>query len=354
MYFDIVYIFIGFILLTISGNFLVKGAVSIARSFKVSPLVIGVTVVSMGTSAPELIVSVQAALVGSSSISLGNVIGSNISNIALVLGLTAIIFPISVVKSGIKRDWLVMIFATLLLILFIYTNNTLEKWEGLLFVVILTGYVVLSILESRKMETNNLDSQSIKTEFWFNKQHLVNFFKKGQPPLPVLLSIIAVIVASVGLYYGADLLIKGSVDIARYFEISERIIAVTVVALGTSIPELATSITAAFKKEMEISIGNIIGSNIFNILGILGVASIIREIHIEDFGLFNDLIWQFGLSFLLVLLIIPVVKSSALKKFKSFFTFFAAGDIKGGIITRKEGFLLVFIYFAYLFWVFVL
>ena len=350
---SILYILSGFIFLTLSGNFLVKGAVSIAKSLKVSTLVIGVTVVSMGTSAPELIVSLGAVLQGATSISIGNVVGSNISNIALVLGLTAIVFPISVKRSGIKWDWIVMMISTLVFILFLYTNSALEFWEGIVFVLSLSFYVVWTILRSRK-DSSKSETDNVKVNFWFNSKDFLSLFNREDRNIPVSLALVSVLIASVGLYFGADFLIKGSVNIARYFGLTERIIAVSVIALGTSIPELATSITAAFKKEMEISIGNIIGSNIFNVLGILGITSIVRSISIDDWSLLSDIYWQLGLSFLLILLIIPFSgKCNIVNRFSTFVRFLGNKEMGSGVITRLEGGLLFLLYVAYIVWVFV-
>ncbi len=337
----ILYIFLGFIILLLSGHILVKGAVTIAAYFRISTLVIGATVVSMGTSVPELLVSIQAALVGKPEIALGSVIGSNISNIALVLGLTALILPIPVRNKSVKWDWLVMMFSTVLLYIAIATSDAITFWQGIFFTSALAGYIVWTIYRSRKANKNN-NEVIIDKKVWFNINDIISLFKHGNTNLPLSLAFILVIIASIGLVFGAQFLVDGASGLAFQLGVSERVVAVSIIAFGTSVPELVTSIMAAIKKEMDISIGNIIGSNIFNILGILGVTSIVKEIvpkhpSTSFSNIQPDIIWMFGISFLLIIVLLWSFKIKG-KKFMG--------------ITRFEGAVLVALYLTYIFWVF--
>ncbi len=345
----------GFILLILSGNFLVKGAVSIARFYKISTLVIGATVVSMGTSAPELIVSVGAALKDKPDMSLGNVIGSNISNIALVLGITALILPIPVRKGSIRYDWLIMMFSSVLFLIFILSGEVISRIEGFIMVAGLSAYVVWSIFHSRKSGIKNNDNIAEHNSIGFSFSDLKSLTKSGNDSVPLSLAIILVIVSSFGLVFGASFLVEGASGIARSLGVSERVIAVSVIALGTSIPELATSMMAAIKKEMDISIGNIIGSNIFNILGILGVTGIVTPIPLKDPGLVYDILWMLGISLILILLVIPFEKKFSISsRLNCFYNFLRNNCIKGGIINRWEGVFLTLFYVVYIVLVFVL
>lgn len=302
---DYLFLILGFGILLISGDFLVRAASEIAIRFDIPKIVIGLLVVSLGTSAPELLVSLQAALKGHPEMAVGNVIGSNISNIALVLGLTAIIYPIVVKSKTILFDWSLMILASILLYIF-SLDYKLELYEGIIFITILVIYIFISI-KYRKNKTE--ENEDVKPE-------------------PLLKSLGFLLVSMVGLYFGADFLIDSASSIALDWGVSERVISVTIIAFGTSVPELATSVIAALKKEMDISIGNIIGSNIFNILSILGITSIVKSIEFDEKLLNTDMLWMLGISFALILSILP---------------------IKNGTITRYKGFVFVLIYFAYIY-----
>ena len=306
-----IYLLAGFVVLLISGEFLVRGGVALAKNFRISTLVVAVTIVSFGTSAPELFVSVRATLVDHPAISIGNVIGSNISNIALVLGLVALILPVPVKRKSVGIDWPIMMFATLLFYIFIL-NGKLQFFEGLLFIIFLAAFVTWSIRNSRR-------------------ENYMPGKKAQKPKHPVYLAVIMVLGSSIGLMMGADWLVKGASEVARTFEVSERVISVSIIALGTSMPELVTSIVAAVRKEMDISIGNIIGSNIYNLFGILGITSIVKEIPVDDRFIRFDAYWLIGISFLLFLFILP---------------------IKGAKITRYEGIALLVFYAAYIYFVF--
>ena len=280
-------IILGLVLLLVGGDILVRGAVGIARRFKVSPLIIGLTVVSFGTSAPELMVSLQAALNGNPDIAIGNVVGSNIANLALVLGLTVLIFPIALGRNTLRIDWPVMMVSTFLFWYFIY-DGSISFWDGFVFVSILLLYIVFLFFNASKGKTNEsieIESELSESRGWMNS-------------LTVLLSFIAM--GCLGLVYGADFLVDGASSIARKFGISDHVIGVTIVAFGTSVPELATSCIAAFKKQTDISVGNLIGSNIFNILAILGITSLVTPINLQDQTvLTRDIFWVLGIAFII-------------------------------------------------------
>lgn len=304
---EYVFLLLGFIVLLISGEFLVRGGIALSQHLKISTLVVGVTVISFGTSIPELMVSLEAVLKGHPDISIGNVIGSNISNIALVLGLTAIILPIPVRKNSMKFDWPVMMIAGILFYLFIL-NEILVFFEGLVFVVLLITFITWSIYNSRK------------------EQNTINR-KYNNPAISLFGSIILIIISSLGLVYGANWLVKGAGQIAKSFDVSEHAISVSIIAVGTSVPEITTSVIAALRKQTDISIGNIIGSNIFNIFGILGITSMIKNIPVKAFVIHFDIFWLLGMSLLLFLLFLPV---------------------KGGLLNRKKGLFLIILYISYI------
>ncbi|MDO5572063.1 MAG: calcium/sodium antiporter [Bacteroidales bacterium] len=274
----------GLLLLVVSGDYLVRGGVAIASKLKISTLVIGMTVVAFGTSAPELLVSVQAALMGNPEIAIGNVVGSNIANIAFILGLTALVYPLVVSKNSIKIDWPMMMIATILF-LFAASNGEISRIEGLSGFMILVFFVIFQIYKSRK--------ENIASE------------EQEIPQIPIWLAIVYIIGSGAGLAFGADFLIDGASNIAKSLGVSERIIGVSIVAFGTSLPELAASLSAALKKETDIAIGNIIGSNIFNILCVIGLTSLIKPINLDWNTFSYDFYWMLAISFLLLLLIIP-------------------------------------------------
>ena len=246
---------LGGVMLYYGAEFLVKGGVSIALKFKISPLVIGLTLVAFATSAPELAVSIDASLKGHGDVAMGNVVGSNICNIALILGLSALISPLPVNKKILKLDMPLML-------LFYYLNNGVNRWQGILFFAGVVSYCIWSVYASRKegvSEDDGGDEVEIKE---------VN----------TLLSIGLVIAGLLTLVFGARFFVGCATFIARQLSVPEAVIALTVVAFGTSLPELATSVVAALKKEQDIAIGNVVGSNIFNILCIMGVAPIIKPV----------------------------------------------------------------------------
>jgi len=277
---DIFYFFLGLVLLLLGGDFLVKGSVALAIRMRVSMVVIGLTVVSFATSAPELIVSVYSALTGHPDMAIGNVIGSNIANISLVLGLTALVYPLSFKKRLYQFDIPVMLTACVLFAIFLFTNALLEAWEGFVFIVMLGLLTLYLIQKSRKQEL-------LSKEVHVNS---VSLFKLS----------FYLVSGGTFLYFGSHFLVNGASGLAREIGLSERIISVSIVAFGTSVPELAASIIAALKKQKDLSIGNLIGSNIFNVLAVLGITSIVKPIAVLDESLItNDIWWMLGISVLL-------------------------------------------------------
>ncbi|AGC77904.1 K+-dependent Na+/Ca+ exchanger related protein [Nonlabens dokdonensis DSW-6] len=247
-------------------------------------MIIGLTVVSFATSAPELIVSIQSALDGLSGLALGNVIGSNIANIALVLGATALIAPLAIDKDFFKFNWQWMMAFSVLLYVLLLSGNNLVRWEGFVLLTLLILFIFLLLRRARKKPDAIEIEEELQEAVWWK-------------------IIMFLILGGLALWQGSELLVKGAVDIAASLGIPESIIAVSMVAVGTSVPELAASIIAALKKEKAISLGNLIGSNIFNIGSVLGITAIIQPIQIEEKGmglLNNDIYWMLGIAFLLL------------------------------------------------------
>lgn len=284
-------IVVGLVLLIFGGDWLLKSAVALSLKLKISKVVIGMTVVSFATSAPELIVSINAALTGSSDLALGNVIGSNVANLGLVLGITLLLGSMSVSKDFYKLNWPVMMIASLLLYVFLWNDSIIVWYEGLILVVFLVSFIVY-LLRSQK----NFDIDEVLEEEIFLPNHKTLFF---------------FVIGGLGLWGGSELLIKGATSLALEFGVTERVIGVTLVSIGTSVPELAASIIAVLKKEKAISLGNLIGSNIFNILAVIGITSIITPVSLTDQRLLSsDIFWMLAISFsILPMVLLP-------KKFK--------------------------------------
>lgn len=281
---NLLFIVIGLVLLIAGGNWLLKSAVALSLRLNIPKIVIGMTVVSFATSAPELIVSVKAALDGFPDLALGNVVGSNIANLGLVLGITVLLGSIDVNKSFYTTDWPVMMLASLLFFGFIFFDGELQQHEGIIMVVFLFLFLVYLLR--------------------FQKPAVVDELPEDDLPLPLYKTVLFLGLGGTALWGGSELLIDGAVGLAKVFGVSERIIAVTVVSIGTSVPELAASIIAVIKKEKAISLGNLIGSNIFNLLAVLGITSIITPIKVMDERLLsNDIFWMLGISFLILPLV---------------------------------------------------
>ncbi|SNS23298.1 cation:H+ antiporter [[Luteovulum] sphaeroides subsp. megalophilum] len=270
----------GLLGLFFGGEFLVRGAANVARSYRISPMVIGLTIVGFGTSTPELLVSLNAALDGASSIAVGNVLGSNIANILLILGLTALIYPVAVDGRRVWKDLAFMVGATVLLWIMLLGDG-LSRIEAGVLVAALMGFLVSSFLSGRT-EEEETDPEALT---------------------PVWKSALITLGGLVVLMVGARLLVDSSTQIARSFGISEAVIGLTIVAVGTSLPELATSAIAAWRKHSEIAVGNVIGSNIFNVLGILGITGLVLPIQgLDPRFLREDMPWVLGCSLLLVVM----------------------------------------------------
>ncbi|MDO6810384.1 calcium/sodium antiporter [Zobellia galactanivorans] len=281
---NFIFIVLGLILLIAGGNWLLKSAVALSLRLSIPKIVIGMTVVSFATSAPELIVSVKAALDGFPDLALGNVVGSNIANLGLVLAVTVLMGSIDVRRTFYTTDWPVMMAASLLFFAFIFFDGELQQYEGGIMVVALFLFLVYLLR--------------------FQKQAVEDEAPEDDLPLPLYKLVLFLGLGGTALWGGSELLINGAVGTAKIFGVSERIIAVTVVSIGTSIPELAASVIAVIKKEKAISLGNLIGSNIFNLLAVLGITSIITPIKVVDERLLsNDIFWMLGISFLILPLV---------------------------------------------------
>lgn len=281
---SIFYIFLGFLLLVVGGEFLVRSSVAISFKLNLSRMVIGLTVVSFATSAPELLVSLQAALEGFSDISLGNVIGSNIANIGLVLGITAIISPLLIDRDFYRFNWPVMMIFSFMLYFFLSSEQELSRVEGLLLLLGIGLYLILLIRRARRKPELGADEVDPKLQS-------VSVFKMG----------FWLLIGGGALYAGSEFLVNGAVDLATTMGISERVISVTMIAVGTSVPELAASVIAALKQEKALSLGNLIGSNIFNIASVLGLTAMIQPIAVKSVEILSsDIFWMMGIAFILI------------------------------------------------------
>ena len=288
-------ILIGFILLILGGNWLLKSAVSISLGLKIPKIIIGMTVVSFATSAPELIVSINSAVNGYPDLALGNVIGSNIANLALVLGITLLIAEMDVQKSFFTTNWPVMMVASILLFLFLRNDYLISDFEGLIFVLFLIFFLVYL--------------------FRFQNDEIIDDLPEDVDLLPAYKTFTLFMLGSVGLWGGSEMLITGATDLAITLGVGERLIGVTVVSVGTSIPELAASIIAVLKKEKAISLGNLVGSNIFNILAVVGITSLITPIPANDHVIYtNDIYWMLLVSMVLPILVLLPKKMELKRK----------------------------------------
>lgn len=315
-----IFILLGILLLIKGGDYLIEGSVVIARRAKLSPMIIGLTVIGFGTSMPELCVSAQAAWTGSSGIALGNVAGSNISNIALILGVTALIHPIPAKPDILRRGMPVFVLA-LCIIIAVAVNGTIERWMGMTMVGLLIIYLIVEIRRSRKIEAAKRKTASTKVSKDASspaEEISIESTKDASSSadvnetdsvkdMPLWKALSVVILSLAAMVWGSDMLVSGASDIAHTIGDSmgvdpvamERIIGLTIVAVGTSLPELCASVIAARKGETDMAVGNIIGSGIFNILCVVGVASSISPIHNSWHPFALDYIVQLGLCLLL-------------------------------------------------------
>ena len=306
---DYLGILFGIILLSYGGDLLTKSSIDISLKFSVPKIIIGMTVVSFATSAPELIVSLNATLDGLPSFAIGNVLGSNIANIGLVLGIITIIYPITLKQRFYYTDFPLLIFSTALFYFIIYTDNQISRTEGFILLISITAILFYLFIYQKK------SISEFSEEIDNNK-------------ISITKSFMYIIFSGSLLWLGSETLIKSAVTVANKFEISERVISITMVAIGTSIPELAASIVASLKKQNDLSIGNLIGSNIFNLLVVIGVTSSIIPIGgIQNSVIFNDMLW--------------VVLFSAIILPLAYFG-------KRNVLTRKKGIMLLMLYLIFI------
>lgn len=277
---EIVWLLLSLVILYFGAEGLVTGAASMAKRAGISPLVIGLTIVSIGTSAPELLVSVKAAMNGQGALSIGNVLGSNFFNVGIILGLSAVIYPLAVKRQLLKLDVPVMIFASLLFFL-LFLDSEISRIEAFIFLLTLIVYFTYLFVTSKK---NSAKQEEEEEEIRLSKHWVLDILFIGA--------------GLAALVYGSDMLVENAVIIAGRLGMSEAMIGLTIVAAGTSMPELATSVVAAIKKRSDIAIGNVVGSNIFNILLILGVTGVIQPISTFDIN-YVDSLFNIGIGVLL-------------------------------------------------------
>lgn len=320
MFLDIFLLVFGLIVLVFGGEFLVKGAVGLAKAVKISPLVIGMTIVAFGTSAPELIVSITSALEGNAGIAVGNVIGSNIANIALVLGATVLILPIGIERQTKFIDFPVMILATAMFYWFAQDGG-INLVEGVILFSVLIAYLLFLAIQTMKRK------KDVKVQDSSLEKEVLDLEESSQEPYWKSVSFL--LIGFIGLYFGAEWFIDGAIGIAENVLADnpdkDVIIGVTVVALGTSAPELVASTVAAYRKQTDLSIGNLIGSNIFNIFAVIGITSMIEPMEVSRSAIEFDMWWMIGVALLMAI---------------SLFT--------GKRIGRWEGVLMLIAYFSYI------
>ena len=306
---DFLGILFGIILLSHGGDVLTKSSVDLSLKFSVPKIIIGMTVVSFATSAPELIVSLNATLNGFSNFAIGNVIGSNIANIGLVLGIITIIYPITLQQRFYTSDFPILMLSTFLFYLLLITGNKISRGEGIVLLVLIS--LILIYL------------------FLYQKKSISEFSDVGDTSkISIPKSIFYVLFSGLLLWLGSETLIKSAISVANKYEISERVISVTMVAIGTSIPELAASVVASIKKQNDLSIGNLIGSNIFNLLVVIGITSAVLPIEqIDSKIIFSDMLW--------VILFSAIILPLAYLK-------------RRNILTRKKGIILLTLYLIFI------
>ncbi len=305
---------LGLVILYFGAQALVKGGASLALRLGLTPLVIGLTVMAFGTSSPEMVVSVQAATTGNGAISIGNVVGSNICNIALILGLCALITPLTASAQVIRREVPIMIGVSVVTLLMLIDGH-LARWEGALLLVGLVTYTVLTVKQARA-ETATEAAKEFADEL-------------GTKPAPLGVSVALVIGGLGALIAGSHFFVQGAVRLAESWGMSQVAIGLTIVAVGTSLPELATSVVAVFRKESDVAIGNVVGSNIFNVLGILGIAALVKPIDAPGLE-WGDL----GVMLVIAVALLPLAKSD-------------------GHVNRWEGAGLLAVYVGYTAWLLV-
>lgn len=282
---DFLAIISGILLLSIGGDMLTRYSVELSYKLSIPKIIIGMTIVSFATSAPELIVSLNATMMGYSDFALGNVLGSNIANLGLVLGIVVVIYPATIKRRFYYTDFPLLILSTAVFYLFIASNSEISRIEGIIMLVLIF-LILFYLFYYQKPDTSSLDS-----DLSLGRQK-------------VSMSFFLLLISAVILWLGAETLIKSSISVANKFNVSERIISITMVAIGTSIPELAASVAASLKKHNDLAIGNLIGSNIFNLLVVIGITSIVNPITGIDFDIISkDMIWVVVFSFILLPLV---------------------------------------------------
>lgn len=288
---DIVLLIVGLTVLYFGAEAMVKGASQLALNLGIAPMIVGLTVVAFGTSAPEFVISLIAAFEGSAGISVGNIIGSNIANLALILGIAAVISPMPVDARALRRDYPVMLGAGVLFYL-VSLDGHIERWEGGILFAGIVGYVLWSMLHAQKLRRAASAGESVEeVDSELSEEDVAAAARTSR-----LKNVGYLIGGLIGLTIGAKLMVDGAVSIAQSMGISDFVIGVTIVAFGTSLPELATSVVAAVRKESDISIGNVIGSNIFNVLFIMGVVPMIFGMDVSDRALTVDFPIMLGVT----------------------------------------------------------
>jgi len=314
---SLLWVILGFILLVVGGEFLVRSSVALSFKFNISKMVIGMTVVSFATSAPELLVSLQAALSGSPAIAINNVVGSNIANIGLVLGITALVGSIAVDKSFYKINWPVMMVFSIVLYYFLKNDNVLTAIEGGILFAGLIAFLFFLIKRAKKDIVIEEVDDALST---------VSNFKIG----------LWLLIGAAALYFGSEWLVFGAKEIATAVGVSEAVIGVSLIAIGTSVPELAASVIAAAKQEKAISLGNLIGSNIFNIGSVLGLTAMVTPITVtEPQILSSDIFWMLGFSAVLIPLIF-LPKRFQISRAKGFFLVIGYGIFMFLVFTKGK------------------
>ena len=306
MIISLLWVALGFVLLMGGAEYAVRGAVAIANRLHIPTLIIGLTIVALGTSVPEFVVSMKAAVNGNAGISVGNVIGSNISNVLLVLGASALIYPIACNKKAFYRDFSFLFVVTLFFAFFV-SQGKFVSWNGWVLLTLLVLFVVYNYFGAKG---DGCGEEEIPSQL-VNKGWLVIFA--------------ALIGGMTAITYGTEFLMKGAIDLARIWGVSEEMIGLTIVAVGTSMPELATSAMAAFRRQNGIALGNVVGSNIWNIVFVMGATSTITDVNVAPQFMRFDVWVMMGASFILLPMMLTKNR-----------------------ITRIEGFLMLLGFFAYI------
>ncbi|MBQ8785295.1 MAG: calcium/sodium antiporter [Alphaproteobacteria bacterium] len=306
-------ILVGFVLLMVGAEYTVRGAVAIANKLKIPPIIIGLTIVAFGTSAPEFVVSIRAALSGGAGISIGNVVGSNVANVLLILGAAAMIYPITCERRVFLKDFTFLLAVNIIFVVFSFTG-TFVMWQGIVMLLLLFAFIYYNYRNSINSEPDEESTSPIAEKNWL--------FVVG-----------VTVLGLAGIIYGADLLVKGAVDIARILGISEEIIGLTIIAVGTSLPELATTIMAAIRHQNGVALGNVVGSNIWNIVFIMGFTSTVIDVPVPQQFIYYDM-WVMLLS-TIILLPIMMTKSRISRIEGTFFVIIYALYLVSQILISK-------------------